>query len=83
MGISWRRVARSISDQVLDDKRRGREQYIEAVKEQLRADLTARDPEWGLRRVEDFAEAAEAGGFKLVETRGMPANNLMLLFART
>jgi hypothetical protein len=47
------------------------------------ADLKARDPEWGLRRVEDFAEAAEVEGFQLVETRGMPANNLMLLFART
>ena len=47
------------------------------------ADLRARDPEWSLRRVEDFAEAAEAKGFQLVETRGMPANNLMLLFART
>jgi hypothetical protein len=47
------------------------------------ADLKAREPEWGLRRVEDFAEAAEVEGFQLVETRGMPANNLMLLFART
>jgi hypothetical protein len=47
------------------------------------ADLKARDPEWGLRRVEDFAETAEVEGFQLVETRGMPANNLMLLFART
>jgi hypothetical protein len=46
------------------------------------ADLKAREPEWGLRRVEDFAEAAEVEGFQLVETRGMPANNLMLLFAR-
>jgi hypothetical protein len=47
------------------------------------ANLKAREPEWGLRRVEDFAEAAEVEGFQLVETRGMPANNLMLLFART
>jgi SAM-dependent methyltransferase len=43
------------------------------------ADLKRRDPEWGLRRVEDFAEAAERRGFALVETRAMPANNLMLL----
>jgi SAM-dependent methyltransferase len=43
------------------------------------ADLKRRDPEWGLRRVEDFAEAAEKRGFALVETRSMPANNLMLL----
>jgi SAM-dependent methyltransferase len=44
------------------------------------ADLKARDPEWGLRRVEDFGEAAAARGFELAETRGMPANNLMLLW---
>jgi hypothetical protein len=45
------------------------------------ADLKSRDPLWGLRRVEDFAESA-AGEFDLVETRRMPANNLMLLFRR-
>jgi len=44
------------------------------------ADLKSRDPDWGLRRVEDFAAAAAARGFELVETRAMPANNLMLLF---
>jgi hypothetical protein len=44
------------------------------------ADLRSRDPEWGLRRVEDFAEAAAAKGLALIETRAMPANNLMLLF---
>jgi hypothetical protein len=43
-------------------------------------DLKARDPEWGLRRVEDFAAAAEERGFGLVETRQMPANNMMLLW---
>ena len=47
------------------------------------ADLKARDPKWGLRRVEDFAEAAAREGFRLVEMRRMPANNLMLLFVRT
>src|SRR5690349_2014580 len=45
------------------------------------ADLKRRDPEWGLRRVEDFADAASAS-FDLTETRPMPANNLMLLFTR-
>jgi hypothetical protein len=44
------------------------------------ADLKARDSEWGLRRVEDFSAAASAKGFELIETRSMPANNLMLLF---
>lgn len=44
------------------------------------ADLKARDPEWGLRYVEDFAAAAAERGLVLQETRAMPANNLMLLF---
>lgn len=46
------------------------------------ADLRARDAEWGLRRVEDFAAAAEPA-FALAEVREMPANNLMLLLRRT
>lgn len=43
-------------------------------------DLRARDPAWGLRRVEDFERAAAEHGFALEATRPMPANNLMLLF---
>jgi hypothetical protein len=43
------------------------------------ADLKRRDPSWGLRLVEDFAGEAEKRGFELLETRPMPANNLMLL----
>ena len=46
------------------------------------ADLKARDPRWGLRRVEDFAAAATERGFGLEATRAMPANNMMLLFRR-
>lgn len=46
-------------------------------------DLRSRDPEWGLRQVEDFAAAAEERGLALRETRAMPANNLMLLLRRT
>jgi hypothetical protein len=45
-------------------------------------DLRRRDPEWGLREVEDFADEAAARGLDLVERRVMPANNLMLLFRR-
>jgi SAM-dependent methyltransferase len=45
-------------------------------------DLRYRDPEWGLRRVEDFAAASSERGLELVETRTMPANNLMLLLRR-
>ena len=47
------------------------------------ADLKARDPQWGLRRVEDFAAAAALQGFDFAEWRQMPANNLMLLFRMT
>lgn len=46
------------------------------------ADLKSRNPEWGLRRVEEFAGAASERGLRLVEDRAMPANNLMLLFRR-
>ena len=55
---------------------------IETVSSNLAfdADLKARDAGWGLRRVEDFADAAASKGFELVDTRAMPANNLMLLF---
>ena len=47
------------------------------------ADLKGRDPEWGLRRVEDFASAAVQKGIALTEWRQMPANNLMMLFERS
>lgn len=47
------------------------------------ADLKRRDPSWGLRLVEDFAGEAGNRGFDLLETREMPANNLMLLLRRT
>jgi len=46
------------------------------------ADLRRRDPEWGLRRVEEFAAAAEQCDIPLIETRAMPANNMMLLLRR-
>lgn len=44
-------------------------------------DLRRRDPDWGLRRVEDFAAAADKH-LVLTEMRAMPANNLILLFTR-
>jgi hypothetical protein len=46
------------------------------------ADLKRLDPEWGLRRVEDFAAAADERGLALDQTRAMPANNMMLLLRR-
>ena len=44
------------------------------------ADLKRRDPEWGLRTVEDFAREAKKRGLFLADRRAMPSNNLMLLF---
>lgn len=45
-------------------------------------DLRARNPQWGLRRVDDVAEQAGLAGLALQQRRAMPANNLLLVFAR-
>ena len=45
-------------------------------------DLKRRNPEWGIRTVEDFAAAAEPAGLRLEDLREMPANNLMLLLRK-
>lgn len=42
--------------------------------------LRDRDPRWGLRLVEDFAEEARRRGFRLAQRQPMPSNNLMLRF---
>lgn len=44
------------------------------------ASLRARDPAWGLRRLEDVAEEAQRVGLSLRERHAMPANNLLLVF---
>ena len=46
------------------------------------ADLKRRNPEWGLRRIEELAAEAHRRGLSFVEKRQMPANNLMLRFRR-
>lgn len=46
------------------------------------ADLKRRNPAWGLRKVEDFAQKAERRGLLFEDQREMPANNRMLLFIR-
>jgi len=46
------------------------------------ADLRARDPAWGLRGLGDVQRQAEAAGLRLRERVAMPANNLLLVFAR-
>lgn len=44
--------------------------------------LRARDPAWGLRRLEDVTREAQRAGLALRERHAMPANNLLLVFAR-
>jgi hypothetical protein len=44
--------------------------------------LRSRDPAWGLRRLEDVAREAQRAGLALRERHAMPANNLLLVFAR-
>jgi len=44
--------------------------------------LKARDPDWGLRRVEAVSEAAAPQGLLLARMIEMPANNLMLVYRK-
>ena len=46
------------------------------------ADLRARNPAWGLRRLAEVLERAAAVGLGLHERLAMPANNLLLVLAR-
>jgi hypothetical protein len=43
-------------------------------------DLRARNPAWGIRRLEDVAAEAHRSGLALRERHAMPANNLLLVF---
>ncbi len=44
--------------------------------------LKARNPEWGLRNLEDVASEAEGNGLTLERVVPMPANNLSVVFRR-
>lgn len=44
--------------------------------------LKARDPRWGLRRVEDLDAVAAAAGFTRTRLVEMPANNVVLVYRR-
>jgi hypothetical protein len=44
--------------------------------------LRERNPAWGIRRLEDVCEEAGRSGMALRERRALPANNLLLVFAR-
>lgn len=46
------------------------------------ADLRERDPAWGLRRLADVLQQAQAVGLRLRERVPMPANNLLLVLER-
>jgi SAM-dependent methyltransferase len=46
------------------------------------ADLKARNPEWGLRNLEDVVAEAEGRGFALETVTPMPANNLSVVFRK-
>ena len=45
--------------------------------------LRRRDPAWGIRDLAEVAIEAGRNGFGLAERIGMPANNLMVIFARS
>jgi hypothetical protein len=45
--------------------------------------LRSQDPEWGVRDAGDVTKLAERAGFELAQTFEMPANNLILMFARS
>ncbi len=45
--------------------------------------LKARDPEWGLRDLDDVVAEAERNGFRLDRAVPMPANNLSVVFRKT
>jgi cyclopropane fatty-acyl-phospholipid synthase-like methyltransferase len=47
------------------------------------ASLKARDPSWGVRDILDLEQLGEGAGLVLRETIAMPANNLMLVFAKS
>ncbi len=46
------------------------------------ATLRAENPQWGVRDVGDLSALAQAAGLTLVNIEPMPANNLVLTFAR-
>jgi SAM-dependent methyltransferase len=46
------------------------------------ASLRHNNPEWGVRDIGDVTSLAESAGLHLAEIADMPANNLMLVFAR-
>ena len=50
--------------------------------ERFDATLKAENPDWGVRDIRDLSALAQSAGLTLAETLAMPANNLVLVFAR-
>jgi hypothetical protein len=44
--------------------------------------LRAKNPDWGVRNLEDVALLAASEGFELQEIKEMPANNFAVVFRR-
>lgn len=61
--------------------RRGRE-HTAPSNDAFDRQLRERDPEWGVRDLDDVTESATAHGFALVRTVEMPANNLSVIYRR-
>lgn len=47
------------------------------------ASLKSRDPAWGVRALDEVDALARSAGFERMARRDMPANNLLLTFARS
>lgn len=56
--------------------------HTSAGNQSFDADLRSRNPEWGIRDLEEITELATQSGFKEPEVVEMPANNLSLIFKR-
>ncbi|WDF74008.1 DUF938 domain-containing protein [Novosphingobium sp. KACC 22771] len=55
---------------------------LEPSNEAFDADLLARDPEWGLRDLDDVSACAAGHGLRVEAVLPMPANNLSVLLRR-
>jgi len=44
--------------------------------------LRSRNPEWGIRNLEDVIAAAQKEGLEFVQSVEMPANNLSVVFRK-
>lgn len=61
-------------------KRGGR--HTTASNADFDASLRERNPEWGVRDIDDLAALGKDAGLTLADTVAMPANNFVLVFAR-